>query len=239
MPVSGSWKMLSVVWVRQGSERRKWWSAGHTILNVAVLDLLQDLGPHRGMDLLVLFHMLGLQLDDLSKPAAGKAGSRVQPRSVLSLLRRGACWGRPQLRHDGRRRRVRRWLRRRSCFECRPRYVKKDGISTTPMSSRLRLEAPVRSPGLTAASSGACSQPLTSAIYPHTSKTQRYLYQFIPQSPNSVSILMRLSPVRQSTQEYKLDKYTVPKGWRLNLPPSQDHHRHSLDVMLRIAGALV
>jgi hypothetical protein len=42
----------------------------HTILDVAVLDLLQHLGPHSGMRLLVLVDELGLQLHDLGEPPA-------------------------------------------------------------------------------------------------------------------------------------------------------------------------
>lgn len=37
----------------------------HTILNIALLDLLQHLRPHTRMHLLVLLHKLRLQLHDL------------------------------------------------------------------------------------------------------------------------------------------------------------------------------
>lgn len=41
-----------------------------TIFNVAVLDLLQYFWPHSGMDFLVLFDKLRLELDDLCDPSS-------------------------------------------------------------------------------------------------------------------------------------------------------------------------
>ena len=56
-----------------------------TILNIAVLDLLQHLGPYLRMALLVLLHTFGFQLDDLRD-----AASLV----LLSVRRRGRRQGR-------------------------------------------------------------------------------------------------------------------------------------------------
>lgn len=69
-----------------------------TVLNVAVLDLLQHLGPHRGVNLLVLGYEFGLQLDDLGEPTAEIPGSRVLPGS-RRCGRICRASGTPQLRH--------------------------------------------------------------------------------------------------------------------------------------------
>lgn len=42
---------------------------GHTVHDVTVLDLLQDLGPDIGMAFLVCGHGRGLEVDDLSNTA--------------------------------------------------------------------------------------------------------------------------------------------------------------------------
>ena len=52
-----------------------------TVLDVAVLDLLQHLGPDGCVHLLVLVDELGLQLDDLRDPAAWITGIGVLRRS--------------------------------------------------------------------------------------------------------------------------------------------------------------
>lgn len=60
-----------------------------TLADIAVLDLLQHLGPHSGVDVLVLVVVLGLELDDLSEPSARVAnpglsrGKRFGVRDVL------------------------------------------------------------------------------------------------------------------------------------------------------------
>ena len=79
----------------EGPHHYQW--TGLTILDVAILDLLQHLGPYRGVHLLVLGHVLGLELDDLCEAAARVAASRLGPAGRDG--RRGACWRTPELRH--------------------------------------------------------------------------------------------------------------------------------------------
>ena len=87
-----------------------------TVLDIADLDLLQDLGPDGGVDLLVAVDELGLEAHDLGDAAARvplprrvllrqahglpprRNGSRGRGR-LLCLLR-GRRWG-PQLAHGG------------------------------------------------------------------------------------------------------------------------------------------
>jgi hypothetical protein len=66
-----------------------------TVVDVAVLDLLGNLGPHGRVDLLVLVHVLWLELDDLGEAPPGVADPRADWRGRLDARGRAAAQRRP------------------------------------------------------------------------------------------------------------------------------------------------
>lgn len=64
-----------------------------TVTDLALLDLLQHLRPDIRMVLLVLFHKLWLQFDDLRDPAPGILDARVPALPLLRFNGGGVRWG--------------------------------------------------------------------------------------------------------------------------------------------------